>query len=86
MINTNDINPYLPSVVSKLFHDFDDVFSEDIPKWLPLLRGIEHQIGFASESQLLNKTTYIRNFDETRELQRQVEELIKKGFVRESMN
>jgi len=86
MINTNDLTPFLPSVVSTLLQDFDDVFPLDIPKGLPPLRGIEHQIDFVPGSQLPNRPSYRSNPDETRELQRQVEELLEKGFVRESMS
>ncbi|WMV27656.1 hypothetical protein MTR67_021041 [Solanum verrucosum] len=66
--------------------DFDDVFPLDIPKGLPPLRGIKHQIDFVPESQLPNRPPYRSNPNETRELQRQVEELLEKGFVRESMS
>ncbi|PHU24011.1 Diacylglycerol kinase 1 [Capsicum chinense] len=85
MINTNDLTP-LPSVVSRLLQDFNDIFPEDIPKGLLPLRGIEHQIDFVPGSQLPNRSAYRSNPDETRELQRQVEELLDKGFVKESMS
>ncbi|KAH0667855.1 hypothetical protein KY290_027485 [Solanum tuberosum] len=66
--------------------NFDDVFPDDTPKGLPPLRGIEHQIDFVHGSQLPNRPAYRSNPEETKELQRQVEELLVKGFVRESMS
>ena len=45
-LNTNKLNPSLPSVVTSLLQDFEYVFPEDIPKGLPPIRGIEHQIDF----------------------------------------
>ncbi|XP_059291460.1 uncharacterized protein LOC132044941 [Lycium ferocissimum] len=66
--------------------DFDDIFPEDIPKGLPPLRGIEHQIDFVPGAQIPNRPAYRSNPEETKELQRQVEELLKKGFVRESLS
>nr|XP_009769379.1 PREDICTED: uncharacterized protein LOC104220246 [Nicotiana sylvestris] len=66
--------------------DFEDVFPEDIPNGLPPLRGIEHQIDFVPGSQIPNRPAYRSNPEETKELQRQVEELLEKGFVRESMS
>ncbi|KAH0669564.1 hypothetical protein KY285_023727 [Solanum tuberosum] len=66
--------------------NFEDVFPNDTPKGLPPLRGIEHQIDFVPGSQLPNRPAYRSNPEETKELQRQVEELLEKGFVRESMS
>ncbi|KAH0661533.1 hypothetical protein KY284_026464 [Solanum tuberosum] len=66
--------------------NFDDVFPNDTPKGLPPLRGIEHQIDFVPGSQLPNRPAYRSNPEETKELQRQVEELLVKGFVRERMS
>ncbi|KAH0720178.1 hypothetical protein KY284_005208 [Solanum tuberosum] len=66
--------------------NFDDVFPDDTPKGLPPLRGIEHQIDFVPRSQLPKRPAYRSNLEETKELQRQVEELLEKGFVRESMS
>ncbi|XP_049406444.1 uncharacterized protein LOC125870142 [Solanum stenotomum] len=72
--------------VSSLLQNFEDVFPDDTPKGLPPLRGIEHQIDFVPGSQLPNRLAYRSNPEETKELQRQVEELLEKGFVRESMS
>ncbi|XP_060210611.1 uncharacterized protein LOC132637556 [Lycium barbarum] len=66
--------------------DFDDIFPEDIPKGLKPLRGIEHQIDFVPGAHIPNRPAYRSNPEETKELQRQVEELLKKGFVRESLS
>ncbi|XP_049414722.1 uncharacterized protein LOC125877483 [Solanum stenotomum] len=66
--------------------NFEDVFPDDTPKGLPPLRGIEHQIDFVPGSQLPNRPAYRINPKETKELQRQVGELLGKGFVRESMS
>ncbi|XP_075109109.1 uncharacterized protein LOC142180905 [Nicotiana tabacum] len=66
--------------------DFEDVFPGDLPKGLPPLGGIEHQIDFVLGSQIPNRPAYRSNPEETKELQGQIEELLNKGFVRESMN
>ncbi|XP_071909750.1 uncharacterized protein [Coffea arabica] len=60
-------------------HEYQDVFPEDIPNGLPPLRGIEHQIDFIPGSSLPNKEPYRTNPEETKEQQRQVEELLSKG-------
>ncbi|XP_047253574.1 uncharacterized protein LOC107844200 [Capsicum annuum] len=66
--------------------DYEDLFSEEILSGLPPLRGIEHEIDFLPSSQIPNKAAYRSNPQETKELQRQVEELVNKGLVRESLS
>ncbi|GKU99802.1 hypothetical protein SLEP1_g12593 [Rubroshorea leprosula] len=74
------------SVVKSLLQDFKDVFPDDVPNGLPPIRGIEHQIDFIPGATIPNRPTYRSNPNEMKELQRQVEELMKKGHVRESMS
>ena len=85
-LNTNEFDLSLPSVVKSLLQEFDDVFPNDIPSGLPPLRGIEHQIDFIPGASIPNRPAYRSNPEETKELQRQVEELLAKGYVRESMS
>ncbi|XP_057469634.1 uncharacterized protein LOC130758701 [Actinidia eriantha] len=66
--------------------EFEDVFPDEMPHGLPPIRGIEHQIDFVPGASIPNKPAYRSNPDETKELQRQVSELLEKGYVRESMS
>ena len=84
--NTNELDESLPSVVVSLLQEYEDVFSNDVPSGLPPIRGIEHQIDFVPGATIPNRLAYKRNPEETKELQRQVEELLTKGHVRESMS
>ncbi|XP_073046069.1 uncharacterized protein [Primulina eburnea] len=86
LLNTSDIAGSLPSVIVSLLQEFDDVFPEELPQGLPPLRGIERQIDLVPGSALPNRPAYRSNPEETKELQRQVSELLDKGFVRESMS
>jgi len=65
---------------------YHDVFAKDIPSGLPSLRGIEHQIDLVPEASIPNRSAYRSNPKETKELQRQVDELMMKGYIRESMS
>jgi len=76
----------LPSVVSSLLQGYEDLFPEEMPSGMPPLRGVEHQINFVPGSQLPNKAAYRSNPQDTKELQRQVEELLEKGLIRESLS
>ncbi|XP_057976021.1 uncharacterized protein LOC131163450 [Malania oleifera] len=66
--------------------EYKDVFPVDVPNGLPPIRGIEHQIDFIPGAMILNCPAYRSSPEETKELQRQVEELLAKGHVRESMS
>ncbi|XP_071923227.1 uncharacterized protein [Coffea arabica] len=52
-----------------LLIEFKDVFPEELPKGLPPIRGIEHQIDFVSGAILPNRPAYRANPEETKEIQ-----------------
>ncbi|XP_041004037.1 uncharacterized protein LOC121249393, partial [Juglans microcarpa x Juglans regia] len=66
--------------------EFEDVFPDEMPNELPPIRGIEHQIDFVPGAAIPNRPAYKSNPEETKELQRQVEDLMSRGYVRESMS
>jgi len=65
---------------------YSHVFLEEIPPRLPPQRSIQHHIDLIPSAILPNKPAYRMNRKETMEMQRQVEELITKGLVRESLS
>ncbi|XP_073121517.1 uncharacterized protein [Henckelia pumila] len=83
-VNRRVVVPF--SIGKYVDEEFDDLFPEELPQGLPPLRGIEHQIDLVPGSALSNRPAYRSNPEETKELQRQVSELLDKGFVRESMS
>ena len=85
-LSVSNTNRELPSVVSSILQEFEDVFPEEMPHGLPPIRGIEHQIDLIPGTPLPNRAAYKANPTETRELQRQVNELLSKGLVRESLS
>jgi hypothetical protein len=62
------------------------MFPDDTPSRLPPLKGIEYQIDFVPGASIPNRLAYRSNPEETKELQRQVDELMEKGYIRESMS
>ncbi|XP_048228288.1 uncharacterized protein LOC125369558 [Ricinus communis] len=58
--------------------EFVDVFPEEMPSGLPPQRGIKHQIDFTPGAAILNRPAYRSNPEETKKLQRQVDELMSK--------
>jgi hypothetical protein len=83
---SNTLPSTLPSVVFDVLQDFEDVFPDEVPPGLPAKRGIEHQIDLVPGASLPNRAAYRTNTEETKEIQRQVEDLIKKGYVQESLS
>ncbi|XP_051133023.1 uncharacterized protein LOC127252761, partial [Andrographis paniculata] len=65
---------------------YDDVFPDEVPHGLPPTRGIEHQIDFVPGASIPNRPAYRANPDEVKEIQRQVEDLLSKGWIRESLS
>jgi hypothetical protein len=86
LVSTNSSPSALPSVVLDLLQDFEDVFPDEVPAGLPPIRGIEHQIDLLPGASLPNRPAYRANPEETKEIQRQVKELLDKGYVRESLS
>jgi hypothetical protein len=76
----NNMTP-LSIDVSNILQEFSDVFSEEVPTGLPPLRGIEHQINLIPRASLPNSAPYRTNPNETKEIQKQVQELLDKEYI-----
>ncbi|XP_077250030.1 uncharacterized protein LOC143889637 [Tasmannia lanceolata] len=74
----------LPSHVKRVVEEYRDVFPDELPPGLPPMREIQHQIDLMPEANLPNKAHYRMSPKEHEELRRQVEELLEKGYIRES--
>jgi hypothetical protein len=72
--------------VADILQEYADVFPSEVPAGLPPLRGIEHPIDLILGTSLPNRAPYRTNPEETKEIQRQVQELLDKGYVCEPLN
>ena len=72
LIASNKIDKSLPSVIVDLLQENEEYFPEEVPNGLPPIRGIEHQIDFIPIASILNY------HEKTKEIQKQVSELMKK--------
>ncbi|KAL0886355.1 hypothetical protein Bca101_010338 [Brassica carinata] len=84
--SSSNLAPEIPSELLGILQDYSDVFPEENPKGLPPVRGIEHQIDLVPGASLPNRPAYCTNPVETKELQKQINDLLEKGYIRESLS
>ena len=65
--------------VKSVLQEFKDVFPKELPDHLPPMRDIQHTIDFVLGTTLPNLPHYRMYPTEHAKLQRQVEELLRKG-------
>eukprot|EP00253_Pinus_taeda_P004138 PITA_04138 len=76
----------LSKEVQKLLQDFRDIVVDDLPDELPPRRGISHCIDFIPGASLPNKAAYRMSPKDHEEIRKQVQELLDKGLIPESMS
>ena len=86
LFSFEDVPSSLPPAVTNILQEFADVCPQDVPPGLPPIRGIEHQIDLIPGASLPNCAPYRTNPDETKEIMHQVQELLDKGYIRESLS
>src|SRR4051812_45505895 len=67
-----------------ILQEFKDVFPEEIPHGVPPLHGIEHHIDLIPGAPLPNRAAYRTNPEETKEIERQINQLVSKGLIQVS--
>jgi Reverse transcriptase (RNA-dependent DNA polymerase) len=82
----SDRSTLIPGPVVPLLEKFQNLVPDKISTGLPPMRSVQHCIDFVPGAVLPNKIAYRMNPTENAELQRQVDELLSKGLVRESMS
>ena len=72
--------------VSSLLSEYGDAISNNVPEGLPPVRQISHQIDLIPGASFPNKASHRMTPTETKELNRQVQELLRKGLIQESLS
>jgi hypothetical protein len=76
----------LPEEIQELLEEFADIVVDELPCSLPPIRSISHHINLIPGSNLPNKASYKLTPQENEEVKRQVQELMDKGFIQESLS
>jgi hypothetical protein len=76
----------LPEEVQELLDNFVDIVVDELPNSLPPISSINHHIILIPGEILPNKETYRLTPRENEEVRNQVQELLVKGLVRESLS
>ena len=76
----------LPEEIRNLLNDFADILVDELPNELPPIRSISHHIDLIPGASLPNKAAYRLTPQENVEVGIQVQELMDKGLIRESLS
>ena len=76
----------LPEEIQDMLQDFGDIIVDDLPDELPPKRSISHCLDFIPGASLPNKAAYRMSPKDHEEIRKQLQELLDKGMIRESMS
>ncbi|XP_039146839.1 uncharacterized protein LOC120284101 [Dioscorea cayenensis subsp. rotundata] len=85
-VNESMDGPDIPEVAFPFLDEFQDFFPNDLPDGFPPLWDIQHQVDLQPGSVLPHRPHYRMSPLEHEELRCQVEELLVKRHIRESMS
>ena len=69
-----------------MMEKFGDIIVDDLPSELPPMRKISHHMDFIPGMSLPNKVSYKMTPIENEEIRKQVQGLLDKGLIRESLS
>jgi hypothetical protein len=76
----------VPAEIQCMLEYFKEIVAEELPTGLPPLRSISHQIDLIPGLNFPNKAPYRMTPSESEEVNRQVQELLDRGLIRESLS
>jgi hypothetical protein len=86
VILTNTSVEDFPIEIQELLENFANIVVDELPHSLPPIRIISHHIDLIPGASLPNKAAYRLTPRENEEVKNQVQELLDKGLVRESLS
>jgi len=83
---TDDSQEQISPTMTPILKEFANVFPKELLDYLPPMRDIQHAIDLVPGSSLPNLPHYRMNPTEYAELKGQIDELLGKGFIKESLS
>ena len=83
---TDDSQEQISPAMTPILKEFANVFPKELLDYLPPTRDIQHAIDLVPGSSLPNLPHYRMNPTEYAELKGQIDELLGKGFIKESLS
>eukprot|EP00253_Pinus_taeda_P036651 PITA_36651 len=71
--------------IQQMLEEFTDIVVDDLPDNLSPRRNISHHIDFIPRASFPNKAAYRMSPKDNEEIKKQVQELLEKGLIRESL-
>ena len=78
--------PMIPAVAQGLIQEYSSVFPDELPKVLPPPRSVDHHIELIPGTKPPIKPTYQMSLSEMTELKKQLDDLLRHGFIRPSQS
>ena len=76
----------LPKEIKDMLGDYQDIIVDDLRDALPSKRSISHHIDLILGARFPNKAAYRMNPRENEEIKNQVQKLLDKGLIKESLS
>ena len=76
----------VPSAFTELLQQYGDVFPHELPPDLPSMQDIQHAVNLVPRAPLPNKPAYHMAPKGKEELQKQVQELLDRGYIQVSIS
>ena len=76
----------IPTEFTAMLEEFQDIMPGEMPNQLPPMREVQHAIDLIPGSTLPNLPHYRMSPAENEELSRQIQQLLDKGFIQESLS